>query len=137
MTETSDYSEEERDLILCTTRRQTCKVGDCRTCGWNKKPDAIKQMTETLREGLVHWLAHNDHLSDQHISPPISDSVDQIISIFQSHDWVELDKKQELPLPHGTYMSPRMAEPHSADYTLAQEDMLKAGWRKVKIPEGK
>ena len=29
------YTPEERDLILCPTRERGCKVGDCKTCGWN------------------------------------------------------------------------------------------------------
>lgn len=34
---TSEYTEDEAFLILCMTRERSCKVGDCKTCGWRNK----------------------------------------------------------------------------------------------------
>ncbi len=38
----SDYSDAEKELIICITRTRDCKVGDCKvgdckTCGWKPK----------------------------------------------------------------------------------------------------
>lgn len=37
MKEQSNYTDEERDLILCITRTRDCKAGDCKTCGWRMR----------------------------------------------------------------------------------------------------
>jgi hypothetical protein len=37
------YTDEERDLILCPGRSRSCKVGDCKWCGWNS--DRRKDIT--------------------------------------------------------------------------------------------
>ena len=33
--ETSMFTDEAKDLILCITRSKDCHIGDCAKCGWN------------------------------------------------------------------------------------------------------
>ena len=54
ISEPSEFTEEERELILCPTRRKDCKAEDCATCGWvnriNKEPENNRAPTKEKRK---------------------------------------------------------------------------------------
>ena len=63
------------------------------------------------------------------------EDADQILALIKQAGYVKLSDDQSLPVPDNkpVFLSKDMKEVYDTAYSIAQDDMLKAGFRRVEL----